>query len=58
MVVVFFEMWNVGDHLSSTYHFLLNFRVVLTVEQMGHIVSVFSVGIRLVFLGILPTDTE
>jgi len=32
--------------------------VVLTVEQMGHIVSVFSVGIRSVFLRYYQYHTE
>ena len=30
----------VGKKEVSTYYFLLNFTVVLTVEQMGNIVSV------------------
>jgi len=42
------ECW--GSSLLSTYFFLLNFTVVLPVEQMGHIVLVFLVGIRSVFL--------
>ena len=48
----------VGKKEVSMYYFLLNFTVVLTVEQMGNIVSVFSAGIWSVFLGIYHTNTK
>ena len=48
--------WDVDYTRTIFYLWDLYFTVVLTVEQMGHIiVSVFLVGIRLVFLGITNT---
>ncbi len=48
--------WDVDYTRTIFYLWDLYFTVVLTVEQMGHIiVLVFLVGIRLVLLGITNT---